>query len=180
MRGKRKKWSREAGVCNAVELNWIRSVTGALLLTAQLAQFIQLGKLINLVVGHVQHAQLSQLLHVGQARHEVIRDPQLLERIRDAVEVFDFFDEIFPQRQNRQVVHPRQGGDFLDVVGGEGEVLARLQSGQRGVHLLDGRHLREQQHLLWSSSSSSSCRFGGRGLLWVRRGAGRERELYVG
>ena len=104
-------------------------------------------ELLDFVVRQVENAQVVQLLDTLETLDEVVRNPQLVERVRNTVQVFNLLDLVSSKTQNLQLVHAAQTRDLLNVVRRQREVLASLESGQRRIKLLDGRNLSPQLHL---------------------------------
>lgn len=75
-------------------------------------QSLNLGPLVDLVVGAIQDLQVDQLLDACEGANLVVRDPQLLESVRNLVQTLNLLERIATQGQDLQRVATRETLDF--------------------------------------------------------------------
>ena len=97
---------------------------------AQVCKLGALGNLIpilDLVVGDVEGRELLKRRHVVKSLNLVVREPELLERGSDVLQVLDPLDVVAGEGKNFQILQALHWNDLLDHVRGEGKLLAVLE-----------------------------------------------------
>ena len=57
-----------------------------------------------------------------QASDDVVREPQLLQRLGHRVQILDLLDQVAAEGEDTQVLHARQAADLLNGIGGQSQV----------------------------------------------------------